>query len=107
MPETNDSKHRIEAPAPESGQIREVVVNGRAVLLCNVDGELYALQKNCTHAGVPLGGGRLRGHRLECPLHGAVFDVRSGAVLSPPARKPLDVYPVEREGSEILVEFPR
>ena len=101
------SQHRVETVGPEPGRTQGLVVDGHEVLLCNVNGELYALQNACSHAAARLDGGRLRGHQLECPLHGAVFDVRSGIALTPPARKPLDLYRVERRDRALLIKIPR
>ena len=50
--------------------------------------------------------GRLRGFGLICPLHGASFDCRSGAVLGAPASKPLACWQVKVEGQRVLVAPP-
>ncbi len=55
------------------------------IVVCRVEGELYALADNCSHADTPLSEGRLRGYGLTCPLHGAAFDVRDGSHSGPPA----------------------
>jgi nitrite reductase/ring-hydroxylating ferredoxin subunit len=78
-----------------AGQMRCVEVAGREVLLCHTrDGALHAVDNVCTHAYARMNEGRLRGHRLICPLHGASFDVRTGAVLGAPASQPLASYAV-------------
>jgi len=64
------------------------------VLLCNVGGELFAVEDRCSHAAVPLSRGSLDGFEVECPFHGARFDVRSGRPLCPPAREPIAVFDV-------------
>ena len=46
----------------------------------------------------------MRGTVLRCTYHGAEFDLTSGAVLSPPATRPLQVYPVRVEADDILVD---
>jgi 3-phenylpropionate/trans-cinnamate dioxygenase ferredoxin subunit len=87
------------------GQMRCVDVNGIPVLLVHAkDGVVYAVHDICSHAFAHLHEGRLRGHRLICPLHGASFDVRSGAVLGAPATVPLASYPVRIAGDQIEVE---
>ena len=55
------------------------------IVVCRVNGELYALEDNCSHADTPLSEGRLRSHNLTCPLHGTSFDVRTGEHSGPPA----------------------
>ncbi len=77
------------------GQMRVVEHAGVSVLLCNVDGAIYAVENLCSHASVPLSEGKLRGCELECDLHGAVFDVRSGAALALPAKLPIRTFRVE------------
>jgi 3-phenylpropionate/trans-cinnamate dioxygenase ferredoxin subunit len=81
-------------------------VDGRSIALCNVDGEFFAIDDVCTHDGGPLGQGELRGNVIECPRHGARFDVRTGKVLALPAPKPVGTYSVQVEGTEIRVALP-
>lgn len=86
------------------GAVRAFDVEGTAILLCNVDGALHAIENVCTHDDAPLGRGRLLGAAIECPRHGARFDVRTGAVLRMPAVAPVRCFPVRTEGADILVE---
>ena len=88
------------------GRSRRCVVNGHAVLVCNVGGEFYALADTCTHDRGPLGEGRLRGHHIECPRHGSRFDVRDGAAKSPPAIGALTTYPVRVRDDAVEVQLP-
>jgi 3-phenylpropionate/trans-cinnamate dioxygenase ferredoxin subunit len=74
------------------------------VLLCNVDGTIYAIEDTCTHDGGALDGGPLQGCEIECPRHGARFDVTTGAALSLPAFLPVKTYTVRREGDEIFID---
>ena len=90
----------------EPGQTRALELLGREVLLCNVDGELYAVENLCTHTQVPLTDGRLLGFTLECPLHGARFDVRDGSVTRPPAYCALPSFRVQRQGTQAEIELP-
>jgi 3-phenylpropionate/trans-cinnamate dioxygenase ferredoxin subunit len=88
------------------GRARRCVVDGHPVLVCNVGGDFYALADTCTHDRGPLGEGRLRGHHIECPRHGSRFDVRDGAVMTPPAIRPLTTYPVRVRGDAVEVQLP-
>jgi 3-phenylpropionate/trans-cinnamate dioxygenase ferredoxin component len=88
------------------GRSRRCVVEGHTVLVCNVAGEFYALADTCTHDRGPLGEGRLRGHDIECPRHGSRFDVRDGAVKTPPAVRPLTTYPVRVRDDAVEVLLP-
>jgi 3-phenylpropionate/trans-cinnamate dioxygenase ferredoxin component len=81
------------------GRARRCTVDGHDVLVCNVGGAFYAVADVCTHDRGALGEGRLRGGVIECPRHGARFDVRDGSVEAPPAVRPLPTYPVRvRDG---------
>ena len=80
-------------------------VEGRAILLCRTAEGVYAVDNECTHAAESLASGKLKGHRIFCPLHGASFDVRDGSPLSRPATIPLGTYPVRIEGEAILLSL--
>ena len=73
------------------------------IAVCNVDGELYAIEDVCTHDGGSLDQGELDGVEIECPRHGARFDVRTGEATLMPAVMPVQTYPVRVEGETIFV----
>ena len=75
------------------GQMRQCRVGDVDVLLCRVAGQVYAVSDQCSHARQSLSAGKLRGHDVICPLHGARFDVRDGACRSAPATKPIRSFP--------------
>ncbi|HXG12497.1 MAG TPA: non-heme iron oxygenase ferredoxin subunit [Gemmataceae bacterium] len=89
--------------APGTGKVVEA--EGQSLALFNVDGTFYALDNTCTHVGGPLGEGALAGEVVACPWHGAEFNVRTGAVLSPPARQDVRPFSVRVEGEDVLVEL--
>jgi 3-phenylpropionate/trans-cinnamate dioxygenase ferredoxin component len=83
---------------------RLVVQVGRTwVAVFNVDGQYYAIQDVCTHDDGPLAEGKLHGCEIECPRHGARFDIRDGRVTRPPALVPVPAYEVRVVGSDIQV----
>ncbi|MEW5701633.1 MAG: non-heme iron oxygenase ferredoxin subunit [Candidatus Zixiibacteriota bacterium] len=88
-----------------SDSARVFTVRGRRLALCHVDGTIYAVDDTCTHDGGPLGEGRLDNHAIECPRHGARFDVRTGAVVQMPAVFPIRTYPTRIENGEIAVDL--
>ncbi len=87
------------------GTLKLAMMAGDFVLLSNVDGTFYATSTICPHAGAALHYGRLDGPEVECPLHGAVFDVTDGEVVMGPAPFGLLSYPVKVEDDEVLVDL--
>ncbi len=78
---------------------------GEYIVLCNVAGSYYAIKDACTHDGGILGFGDLYGDLIECPRHGARFDVKTGEAVTPPAIKPVQTYPVRVRGEDVEVEL--
>ncbi len=72
------------------------------IAVFNIDGDLYAIEDVCTHDGGDLAGGELHGFEVECPRHGARFDVRNGAVRNPPAYEPIATFPVKVENGAVF-----
>ena len=88
-----------------AGTVQVYEVGGRSICLANLDGEnFYAIDNLCTHDGGPLGEGKLADGTVECPRHGARFDLKTGAVRALPAVRPVKTYGVEVSGEEICVE---
>ena len=79
-------------------------IEGQKVALFNVEGAYYAIGDTCTHRGGPLSEGDVQGTEVSCPWHGAHFDLKTGAVLGPPAQKGVPSYKVTVEGDAIKVE---
>ena len=86
------------------GRVKVVELGDEEVALCNVGGEIYAIANVCTHDNGPLGEGYLMGDEIECPRHGARFDVKTGDVRTLPAVIPVPRFRVKLEGTEIMVE---
>ena len=82
-------------------------VDGVPVVVFNIDGELYAIEDVCTHDGGELASGTLSGHEIECPRHGARFDVRTGAARCPPAYEPTAKFPLKVEAGSVFVRDDR
>jgi 3-phenylpropionate/trans-cinnamate dioxygenase ferredoxin subunit len=87
-----------------AGEARVFHADGKDVAVCNVGGTFYCIDDVCTHDGGPLGEGYLEGDQIECPRHGARFDVKTGKALTLPAVLPVNTYPVQVEGDEIKVQ---
>ena len=88
-----------------AGETRTCAVNGKELAVCNVSGTFYAIDDVCTHDGGPLGEGYLEGDQIECPRHGARFDVKTGKALTLPAVMPVNAYPVRIQGDDVQVEL--
>lgn len=87
------------------GHVAAAEVDGVTIAIARTgDREVHAVNDTCTHANVSLSEGELSGCTLECWLHGAVFDLRTGTPLTPPATVPVAVYPVKLEGDDVLVD---
>ena len=67
------------------------------------DGELFAIDDTCTHQDASLADGWLEGCEVECPLHASRFDLRTGRVDAPPAKKPVRTHGVHVEGDTVYV----
>lgn len=86
------------------GQARAVEIDGRMIAVVNLDGEFHAIDNICTHAYALLTDGPIVGCEIQCPLHAARFDIRTGAVTAPPAYEALEVYEVRLDGDAVLVK---
>lgn len=87
-----------------AGGFKEVRVDDRTIAIFHLDDGYYAIEDVCTHDGGPLAEGILEGNVIECPRHGARFDVKTGAVLSLPAVTPVPTFAVRVSGEEIEVK---
>lgn len=85
------------------GQMIAVQLGSEQVVLANVGGTYCAFERECPHRAGPLDMGELEGDVVTCPLHGSEFNVRTGEVLSPPAREGIRTFPVRVEGAAIQV----
>lgn len=78
-------------------------VNGTAVCVARVGDEVFAVADTCTHSDASLSEGEINGFKIECWLHGAEFDLRSGAALTPPATQALQSFKVQRNGNQLII----
>lgn len=86
-----------------NGAKKLVTVDGTEVLLCHSDGRVFAVENLCSHAEEKLDCGRMRAGWIACPIHGARFDLATGAPLNPPANQPIRTFPVRIHGDMIEV----
>lgn len=91
-----------EVPA---GELRAVSTDRGPLVLANVDGDIYALEDRCSHQDYPLSAGELEWDELECPFHGARFNVRNGRAVQLPAITPVRTFPVETRDGHVYVRL--
>jgi nitrite reductase/ring-hydroxylating ferredoxin subunit len=89
------------------GQMKWVAVDGERRVLANVEGTYYALSDVCGHRNAPLSRGKLQGYLIECPLHFAQFDVRTGELVNGPVSTAVPIYEVRVEGDTVYVKRDR
>ena len=90
-----------------SGGGKLVEVDEVRIAIFELDGEYYAIEDVCTHDGGPLVEGKIVNEcQVQCPRHGARFDIRTGAALSFPAFEAINTYAIRVEGEDVFVESP-
>jgi len=87
------------------GRVKVVEAKGKRLALARVGGQVYAVQDLCTHDNGPLGEGAVIEETLECPRHGARFDVKTGKPVNLPAVVPVQTFPVKVEGGDVLIQI--
>lgn len=98
-------------PEVPPGSMMGLDIEGRYMLLANVDGKLYAMDGLCSHMAGRLWEGTLEGSIVKCPKHGSRFDVRTGEVVSQVKipligkAKPMKTYKTSIEGEDVLIEI--
>jgi 3-phenylpropionate/trans-cinnamate dioxygenase ferredoxin subunit len=92
---------------PENS-VRGFQYNDQRIAVYHVAGQWYATSNVCTHDDAEMSAGWLDTDdiTIECPMHGAKFQIETGAVLALPAYQPLPVYPVTIADGQIVVELP-
>lgn len=78
-------------------------VDGVAVCVAKVGDEVFAVADTCTHSEASLSEGEITGTKIECWLHGAEFDLRTGQALTPPATESLKSFKVKRNGNQLTI----
>jgi nitrite reductase/ring-hydroxylating ferredoxin subunit len=86
-----------------TGKMIGIENSGQKIVVANVNGAYYAVGNICTHRGCKLSDGTLNGEKVQCPCHGSIFDIRTGAVVKGPAANPEKSFKVRVDGDAILV----
>ncbi len=86
-----------------AGKMMGAESSGQKILLANVNGSYYAIGNVCTHRGCTLSEGTLTGDKVQCPCHGSIFDVKTGAVVKGPATNPEKSFKIKADGDALMV----
>lgn len=95
----------IPASQIEPGAGACVEIAGRRIAIFNADGEYYAIDDECPHAGGPLSAGSIANCTITCPFHAWEFDLKTGQVDGDPTTC-VQTYPVRIEGEDVLIALP-
>ncbi len=87
----------------EGGKL--VDAGGQTIAIFDLGGNYYAIENTCPHRGGPLAEGKMDGEEVICPWHGARFNIKTGAVLAPPAPQGVKSFPVRVTGDDVEVEI--
>lgn len=93
------------ADVPE-GQAKVFEARGRQIAVCHSHDGYFAIDDRCTHDNGPLGEGELLDGEIECPRHGARFDIKTGKALCLPAVGAVATYAVEIRDGELWIGIP-
>jgi 3-phenylpropionate/trans-cinnamate dioxygenase ferredoxin component len=79
--------------------------NGKSICVARIGDEVFAIDDTCTHGQASLSEGDVTGFRIECWLHGAEFDLRTGEVMSLPATQAVKTYQVSVVADSVTIEI--
>lgn len=89
----------------EIGKPVKLEKNGKTICVARVGDEVFAVNDTCSHSDASLSEGDVTDFKIECWLHGAEFDLRTGQALSLPATQSLETYAVIVDGNSVTVEI--
>lgn len=89
--------------APQECKLIEI--ERKAIAIFNLSDGFYAIEDNCPHQHLPLADGLVEGDVITCPYHNAKFNLKSGAVLAPPACENLTIFSTRVVEDKIQIEI--
>lgn len=87
-----------------SGKPVRIEKDGESICVARIGDEVFAIGDTCSHSDASLSEGDITDYKIECWLHGAEFDLRSGEALTPPAVIPVKKYSVRVDGDSVTIE---
>ena len=93
---------------------KEINIEKLIIAVFNHDGKYYAINKKCTHLGGNLAKGKVENKTVKCPLHGTVFSLETGEVVTHPGglsgwfkkSKTTTIYKIKKKGEDLFIELP-
>lgn len=95
----------LELDQLQSGKPVKLEKAGKSICVTRIGDEVFAIDDTCTHAEASLTEGDVSGFKIECWLHGAEFDLRTGEAITLPATTALATYPVTIDANSVTVEI--
>ena len=89
----------------QAGKPVRIEKNGESICVARVGDQVFAIGDVCSHSDASLSEGDITDFKIECWLHGAEFDLRTGEALTPPAVAPVKTYSVTVDGDSVTVEM--
>ena len=89
----------------QNGTPVKIEKDGKTICLTRVGDEVFAINDTCSHSDASLSEGEVSDYKIECWLHGAEFDLRTGVALTLPATQAVETYAVTVDGNSVTVEF--
>jgi len=87
----------------QDGKPFKVSLGAKDVCVARIGEEVFAVADMCTHSEASLSEGDISNYKIECWLHGAEFDLRTGEALTPPAVEKLETFEVRRDGDTVTI----
>ena len=87
------------------GKPMRIEKDGKSICVAKIGDEVFAIDDTCTHSDASLSEGDVTDFKIECWLHGAEFDLRTGQALTLPATQALETYAVKIDGNSVTVEI--
>ena len=89
----------------QAGKPVRIEKSGESICVARVGDQVFAVNDICSHSDASLSEGDITDFKIECWLHGAEFDLRTGEALTPPAVAPIKTYSVTVDGDSVTVEM--
>ena len=85
------------------GKPQKISLGEKDVCVARIGEEVFAVADTCTHSDASLSEGEVSNYKIECWLHGAEFDLRTGEAITPPAVQALETFEVRRDGDTVTI----